>query len=380
MAAASTSASNSTNVRAFAEQAPSRVREQVRQRKGARAVRFLLEIAERYAPRFGARLAVRLWLTIPPARRGAATPDGATPGGATPGGATAGAAGTATPGGATAGGATAGAAGIATAGGATAGTAGIATPGGATADGATAARYAAGTRVVLERGVVAETWGDGPPVYLLHGWAGHRGQFAAFVEPLVSAGFRVVAIDAPGHGESGPGRHGRGLADMLDFIGSLHSATVRYGRAHTVIGHSFGASAVAVAALDGLRADRLVLIAPVANVASGLDFFARVSGVGPRILSRMVPRAERVIGRPAGDFDIALRSAEREELPPALVIHDTKDKEVPFGNGALVAGAWPDGRLVPTEGLGHKRILRDAGLVGTVMSFVSEEQHAVMKK
>lgn len=342
MAAASTSASNSTNVRAFSEQAQSRVWEQVRERKGARAVRFLLGIAERYAPRFGARLAVRLWLTIPPARRGVATPDGATPAGARY-------------------------------------AAGIATAAGATAGGATAARYAAGTRDVLERGVVAETWGDGPPVYLLHGWAGHRGQFAAFIEPLVGAGFRVVAIDAPGHGESGPGRHGRGLADMLDFIGALHSATVRYGRPHTVIGHSFGASAVAVAALDGLRADRLVLIAPVANVASGLDFFARVSGVGPRIQSRMVPQVERVIGRPAGTFDIALRSAEREELPPALVIHDTQDKEVPFGNGALVAGAWPDGRLVPTEGLGHKRILRDAGLVSTVIGFVSGEQHAVMK-
>ncbi|HLK02067.1 MAG TPA: alpha/beta fold hydrolase [Streptosporangiaceae bacterium] len=303
----------------------------MRDRKGARSVRFLLGLADRYAPGLGARLGVRLWLTIPPAARRSA---GATSAGSTS------ASGTPT----------------------TAATTGA----------------GPGAREVLDSGVVTETWGDGPPVYLLHGWAGYRAQFAAFVEPLVRAGFRVIAIDAPGHGESGPGRHGRGRADMVDFIGALRSAATRYGQPHAVIGHSFGASAVAVAALDGLRAERLVLIAPVSNVASGLDFFARISGLGSRTLSRMVPRMERVVGRPVADFDIALRSAEREELPPALVIHDTQDKEVPFGNGALVGGAWPGGRLVPTEGLGHKRILRDAGLVSTVIGFVAGKQYAVM--
>ena len=36
------------------------------------------------------------------------------------------------------------------------------------------------------RPVAGEVWGDGPPVYLVHGWAGHRGQFTGFVGPLVA--------------------------------------------------------------------------------------------------------------------------------------------------------------------------------------------------
>jgi pimeloyl-ACP methyl ester carboxylesterase len=187
----------------------------------------------------------------------------------------------------------------------------------------------------------------------------------------------VIAIDAPGHGESGPGRYGRGRATMLDFIDALRTAVDQYGRPHAVIGHSFGAAAVAVAALDGLAADRLVLIAPVANVMSGLDYFARLSGVGPRIRSRMPRQIERITGRPVTDFDIPARSAEYEELPEALVVHDTRDKEVPFDNGALIAAAWPGGRLLATEGLGHKRILRDAGLVETVMGFLGGKQELV---
>ena len=49
------------------------------------------------------------------------------------------------------------------------------------------------------------SWGEGPPVVLAHGWEGRGSQLGAFVAPLVAAGRRVVAFDAPAHGGS-PGR------------------------------------------------------------------------------------------------------------------------------------------------------------------------------
>ena len=37
------------------------------------------------------------------------------------------------------------------------------------------------------------TWGDGgPTVLLMHGWGGARAQMTGFVDPLLSAGYRVV--------------------------------------------------------------------------------------------------------------------------------------------------------------------------------------------
>ena len=44
--------------------------------------------------------------------------------------------------------------------------------------------------------------GSGAPVLLLHGLAGHLGEWDDLAERLVSAGHRVVAYDARGHGES----------------------------------------------------------------------------------------------------------------------------------------------------------------------------------
>lgn len=50
------------------------------------------------------------------------------------------------------------------------------------------------------------TWGSGPAVLLVHGWGGRGAQLGAFVEPLVSRGFSVVTFDAPGHGAADGGR------------------------------------------------------------------------------------------------------------------------------------------------------------------------------
>src|SRR5688572_751461 len=44
--------------------------------------------------------------------------------------------------------------------------------------------------VSWEHGIVrGQSWGDGPIVYLVHGWGGRSDQFAATVEPLRQAGF-----------------------------------------------------------------------------------------------------------------------------------------------------------------------------------------------
>ena len=58
--------------------------------------------------------------------------------------------------------------------------------------------------------VVGEEWGEGAPIYLVHGWGGRRPHLAMFVKPLVAAGYRVITFDLPSHNESDPGESRRG--------------------------------------------------------------------------------------------------------------------------------------------------------------------------
>lgn len=46
------------------------------------------------------------------------------------------------------------------------------------------------------------SFGDGPPVILLHGGLGHSGNWGHQVPALVAAGYRAVVIDSRGHGRS----------------------------------------------------------------------------------------------------------------------------------------------------------------------------------
>lgn len=217
------------------------------------------------------------------------------------------------------------------------------------------------------RDVVAESWGEGPIVYLMHGWGGRRAQLDDFVQPLLWAGFRVVAVDAPSHGDSDPGRFGPKRGLLTEFSGALEAVVSVVGPAHGIVAHSLGATAVTLAILDGLKADRVVLISPMADPLPYTREFARWLGFGERIRTGFLRRLERRVRRPMTDFELPRRlGTVTRELPSALVIHDLEDRQTSPADGKELAAAWPEAEFVATQGLRHARILRDPGVVDRV--------------
>lgn len=236
-----------------------------------------------------------------------------------------------------------------------------------------------GERVAPGGMVVAEVWGTGPTTtYLLHGWGGRRGQLAALVEPLVAAGQRVVAVDAPGHGESGPGRLGGRRTTLVEFAEALAAVVAVTGPAHAVVAHSAGANAAVLAVRDGLAVDRLVFVAPMADPLPYIGWFAQVTGVGRRTRPRFLRRVEQVAGRAFAEFDQPARVAEAGDRrwPALLVLHDRADREIRHRDGQRLAGGWPGARLVSTEGLGHRRLLAAPEVIDATVAFVTAEPPA----
>ena len=218
--------------------------------------------------------------------------------------------------------------------------------------------------------VVGEAWGDGPVVYLVHGWGGRRSQLAAFVRGFAAAGHRVVAFDAPSHGESAPGKDGPKQTTFLEFEEALAAVVRRYGPARAVVAHSGGAQAVALAICHGLPVERLVFIAPMANAESYLEVFQRQLGFVVRTREALVRRIVDRVGLPMSHFDIPAAAGAMGSMP-LLVVHDRNDAEVGWADGAAIAEAWPGARLISTHGLGHRRILRAPEVVADVVSFVA---------
>lgn len=217
--------------------------------------------------------------------------------------------------------------------------------------------------------IVGQAWGTGPTVYLVHGWGGHRAQLAPLVQPLVDAGLRVVAYDSPAQGDSGPGALGRRRTTLPEMMAALDAVIASHGPAHAVVGHSMGAAASALAVLDGTVTDRLVLVTPLADPSTYTVGFAHALGFSEQTRHRFVVRMEALAGRRLADLDIPVRAANTAgPLPAALVLSDRDDKEADHEDGARIARAWPGAELVVSEGLGHRRILRDEETIKRIVA------------
>ena len=212
--------------------------------------------------------------------------------------------------------------------------------------------------------LAAWQWGHGPTVLLVHGWEGRGSQLGAFVEPLVAAGMSVVAFDAPGHGDSP--EHRLYLTDLADCVADVVAAV---GPLHAIVAHSFGAAAVLLAHARGnVSAARNVLISPNVLIDDAVRRFAHLVGLDDRDRAALEQRLADQTG--VGIADLALPRLAGHRDDALLVIHDRSDREVDFEHGARLAAAWPNAQLRETDGLGHRKILRDPDVLAATIDFV----------
>jgi len=213
----------------------------------------------------------------------------------------------------------------------------------------------------------AWSWGSsGPVVLLVHGWEGRGAQLGAFVAPLLSKGFRVVTFDAPGHGISEGNR-----SSLVEMGAAVLDAARVLGPFHGAVAHSAGAAATTLALRDGAPIHRLVYLAPPADLGEFLPRVATALGLPAEV----VPKARRRIAKRFGFRweTIAHLHLARSMTAPLLVIHDSHDREIEVDNGLRLASLWRESRLEVTSGLGHRRILRDDGVVSRAVGFLAAD-------
>jgi len=218
--------------------------------------------------------------------------------------------------------------------------------------------------------VRGHVWGTGAAVYLVHGWGGRGSQLASYVEPLVAEGFRVVMFDAPAHGDSDPGPAGPGRTHGVEFGKALDAVFAKYGPAEAVIAHSLGTISTYLTLRFGwLSTRRLVLLAPMVAAVPLFDQFQRALGFGARTRRAFDRHLDAFVGIPMAEFDARYQAASVDPVP-TLVVHDRGDRQTPWADAARLVESLPDARLVTTDGLGHRRILKDAAVVREVLAFL----------
>jgi len=222
-------------------------------------------------------------------------------------------------------------------------------------------------RVSDDTTIRAWRWGAGPVVILAHGWEGRGSQMASFVAPLVESGRSVITFDAPAHGISDGTR-----SSLPHFAWALRSvaAAVSDDAPDAIIAHSLGCAATTLALREGLTARRVVFVSPPLDPTDYTNRFGDILGLEAKIVDGMRMRIEERFLRKWSDYSLA--GTARMMIAPLLVIHDRDDQDTPWNEGAALAELWPGARMMSTEGLGHRRILREPAVIESAAKFVME--------
>lgn len=208
-------------------------------------------------------------------------------------------------------------------------------------------------------------WGSptDPIVLLVHGWAGRGTQLFSFINPLIQANYRVIALDGPAHGDSLGTQ-----TNAVQFSLFLKEAQENLGKVDAVIAHSFGAGSLVLATANGMQVDKLVLIAGPSDYTIIVNDFLKIVQLGKRAQKFFTQSLSEIARREISELRISKIGSQLET--PTLVVHDKGDKEVSFQHALDIKTEWPSSELLITEGLGHRRILKDPATIQKVVEFI----------
>jgi len=211
-------------------------------------------------------------------------------------------------------------------------------------------------------------------VLVVHGWDSRTEHMRWLVDGYRTAGYRVIALDLPGHGHSS----GRRL-NLVNAVEAVAAAATWFGPFAAIVGHSFGGAVALNAAAGSIRGvpavatDRLVLISAPSSMPAIFDYFGDFLKLGPRTQTRLAAQVERIAGHPLEDYVGAVQLAS---LPiPTLVIHAPDDREVSADNATMFANAGDHVSLHWARGLGHRRILADPDVTATAVDFLAARRN-----
>jgi pimeloyl-ACP methyl ester carboxylesterase len=236
-------------------------------------------------------------------------------------------------------------------------------------------------RAILERGnnsrlpfdgseLAITTWGDrGPSALLMHGWGGSRAQMTGFVDPLLNAGYRVVAYDQPAHGESGGE-----MTNLFEIAPTMNLLAEREGNFHAIIAHSNGTliTSYALARRNLAPPARLAYFGSFNRLMDYLPRFQALAGLPDAAIEGLRLMIYKNFGQEAVESIVNEFLAPQINVP-ALMFHDTADNITPIEDSRAIARVWKSARLIETEGMGHRGALQSKDIHAQVVKFLKNE-------
>jgi pimeloyl-ACP methyl ester carboxylesterase len=216
--------------------------------------------------------------------------------------------------------------------------------------------------------VVYEYGKSSKKILLVHGWSGRGTQLFKIADELLKCDYSTISFDAPAHGKS----QGKNTI-MVEFIESILEIDIKHGPFDAVIGHSLGGMALLNALNMGLNTNKIVTIGS-ANIVLDIfiDFIEKLK-MNSKQVNLLRFYFENKYNKTMESLS-SYNNVNKIKIP-ILVIHDENDDEIPVADAREIEKHFnkevSGNKLLITNGLGHRKILGDLGVINEIINFLN---------
>lgn len=206
--------------------------------------------------------------------------------------------------------------------------------------------------------------GKNKTILLAHGWESNSSRWNYILEDLKAQDYNIIALDGPAHGKSG----GKQFNAILysEFI----NVVAKKFQPEVVIGHSVGGMASVFCMYNHNLpfVKKMVLLGAPAHFTGVFSRYKSMMGYNKRISNGLDNIVLNRFGNPVDYFSAAnfTKAIDAE----GLIIHDKKDKIIPYEDGQLFANRYKNSELITTSGFGHG--LKDESLTPKIIDFINQ--------
>jgi pimeloyl-ACP methyl ester carboxylesterase len=187
------------------------------------------------------------------------------------------------------------------------------------------------------------------------------------ITALVTAGYEVIAFDAPAHGASQGKR-----TNLMQWMHILEQLLQRTGPVHAVIGHSLGGLSAALTLVHKpVSIPRLVMI----SAAVSAPVFFNETFQLFRIPQQVMPKLQGLIlQRLKGNLEELdlFRHINRIKASQILVAYDENDHLVKQEQIREFLQQYPAIQSLRIKGEGHFRIMKNETVINRVLEFLQK--------
>ncbi|MCL6296645.1 alpha/beta fold hydrolase [Jejuia spongiicola] len=189
--------------------------------------------------------------------------------------------------------------------------------------------------------------GNEKTILLVHGWESNTARWKNLISVLEKYNYNIIALDAPAHGNSGSETFNAILySEFINIVSKKFQPEI-------IIGHSVGGMASIFFQKEYPLASlkKMILLGAPNEFKDIFKNYINLLNYNSKVVNALEDLVVKRFGAPSNSFSTAKYSTSIKV--DGLIIHDKKDKIIPFNDSEAIHKNLKNSKLIQTSGYGH---------------------------